>query len=162
MHKILQSYSTTFLYNQDGTGVFGLTSKGQKSTQPIHIPLDAPVVQIASGCDHLCMLTIDGDLYTMGCGEQGQLGRVAEIHAIRGGRKGPGRCSAARAFQSVKLFGTDCSIFVCLFVCLFLFFCQNLQTGWPFVFHLVDTKHKKRTIHATEHKLVQIRTVVFW
>ena len=48
------------------------------------------------------MLTIDGDLYTMGCGEQGQLGRVAEIHAIRGGRKGPGRCYGT----CVEVFGT--------------------------------------------------------
>ncbi|XP_072045282.1 regulator of chromosome condensation-like [Amphiura filiformis] len=74
---------------RDGTGAFGLTSYGQTSKQPLHIRLEAPVIQIASGDDHLCMLTIDGDLLTMGCGEQGQLGRVAEIHAVRGGRKGP-------------------------------------------------------------------------
>uniref|UniRef100_H3BDI2 Regulator of chromosome condensation 1 n=1 Tax=Latimeria chalumnae TaxID=7897 RepID=H3BDI2_LATCH len=38
--------------------------------------------------DHLVMLTIDGDLYSCGCGEQGQLGRVAERFSARGGRKG--------------------------------------------------------------------------
>lgn len=36
------------------------------------------------------MLTADGDLYTSGCGEQGQLGRVPELFANRGGRKGLG------------------------------------------------------------------------
>lgn len=37
------------------------------------------------------MLTADGDLYTLGCGEQGQLGRVPELFANRGGRQGLGR-----------------------------------------------------------------------
>jgi len=36
----------------------------------------------------LVMLTVNGELYTSGCGEQGQLGRVAEHFANRGGRKG--------------------------------------------------------------------------
>lgn len=40
------------------------------------------------GNDHLVMLTVNGELYTSGCGEQGQLGRVAEHFANRGGRKG--------------------------------------------------------------------------
>ena len=75
---------------QDGTGAFGLNAKGQTCKAPVHRSMDAPIVQIASGDDHLCMLTIDGDLYTMGRGEQGQLGRVAEIFSVRGGRKGPG------------------------------------------------------------------------
>jgi regulator of chromosome condensation len=34
------------------------------------------------------MLTMAGELYTSGCGEQGQLGRVPELFADRGGRKG--------------------------------------------------------------------------
>ncbi|KFQ34828.1 Regulator of chromosome condensation, partial [Merops nubicus] len=40
------------------------------------------------GNDHLVMLTVDGDLLTCGCGEQGQLGRVPALFANRGGRKG--------------------------------------------------------------------------
>lgn len=46
------------------------------------------VVKIASGNDHLVMVTMDGNLYTSGCGEQGQLGRVPEHFSNRGGRKG--------------------------------------------------------------------------
>jgi len=42
----------------------------------------------SKGNDHLVMLTVHGELYTSGCGEQGQLGRVAEHFANRGGRKG--------------------------------------------------------------------------
>lgn len=37
------------------------------------------------------MLTADGDLFTLGCGEQGQLGRVPELFANRGGRQGLGK-----------------------------------------------------------------------
>nr|CAH8872212.1 unnamed protein product [Trichobilharzia regenti] len=48
----------------------------------------ASVIKIASGQDHLVCLTDDGRLYTMGCGEQGQLGRVAERFAKDGGRSG--------------------------------------------------------------------------
>ena len=45
-------------------------------------------VKIASGSDHLVILTTEGNVLSMGCGEQGQLGRVAECFALRGGRKG--------------------------------------------------------------------------
>eukprot|EP00057_Strongylocentrotus_purpuratus_P000914 XP_001186731.2 PREDICTED: regulator of chromosome condensation [Strongylocentrotus purpuratus] len=72
---------------RDGNGPVGLTVEGMKKT-PYLIPLDETVVQIASGNDHLCMLTNQGEIYTMGCGEQGQLGRIHECFSIRGGRKG--------------------------------------------------------------------------
>ncbi|CAL8097146.1 unnamed protein product [Calicophoron daubneyi] len=49
---------------------------------------DARIIKIASGQDHLVLLTDDGRLYTMGCGEQGQLGRIAERFARTGGRSG--------------------------------------------------------------------------
>lgn len=51
----------------------------------------SPAFLLPSGNDHLVMLTTDGDLYTLGCGEQGQLGRVPELFANRGGRQGLGR-----------------------------------------------------------------------
>jgi len=47
-------------------------------------------VTTATGNDHLVMLTAAGVVYTCGCGEQGQLGRVPELFADRGGRKGLG------------------------------------------------------------------------
>lgn len=39
------------------------------------------------------MVTLEGNLYTLGTGEQGQLGRVAEIFSNRGGRQGLGKAS---------------------------------------------------------------------
>ena len=44
--------------------------------------------KIASGYDHIALLTADGQLYTLGAGEQGQLGRVGERFTFRGGRRG--------------------------------------------------------------------------
>ena len=41
-----------------------------------------------TGSDHLTLLTEHGDIYTLGCAEQGQLGRVPECFSSRGGRKG--------------------------------------------------------------------------
>ena len=52
---------------------------------------DHVTVKIASGGDHLVALTDFGEIYTLGCAEQGQLGRVAECFSVRGGRKGIGK-----------------------------------------------------------------------
>ena len=54
----------------------------------LDLPGDRKVVKICSGTDHIAMLTSDGELYTVGCAEQGQLGRVAERFVARGGRRG--------------------------------------------------------------------------
>uniref|UniRef100_A0A2K5M315 Regulator of chromosome condensation n=2 Tax=Cercopithecinae TaxID=9528 RepID=A0A2K5M315_CERAT len=73
---------------RDNNGVIGLLEPMKKSMVPVQVQLDVPVVKVASGNDHLVMLTAGGDLYTLGCGEQGQLGRVPELFANRGGRQG--------------------------------------------------------------------------
>ncbi|XP_036203679.1 regulator of chromosome condensation isoform X6 [Myotis myotis] len=83
MHTVCLSKS-----GQDNNGVIGLLEPMKKSMVPVQVQLSAPVVKVASGNDHLVMLTADGDLYTLGCGEQGQLGRVPELFANRGGRQG--------------------------------------------------------------------------
>ncbi|XP_027720536.1 regulator of chromosome condensation isoform X2 [Vombatus ursinus] len=73
---------------RDNNGVIGLLEPMKKSMVPVQVQLEVPVIKVASGNDHLVMLTVDGSLYTSGCGEQGQLGRVPEFFANRGGRKG--------------------------------------------------------------------------
>lgn len=73
------------------SGVLGLTKAKEICRTPIRITsIDTPVVKIASGQDHLVCLTQDGRLLTMGCAEQGQLGRIAERFAKDGGRNGLG------------------------------------------------------------------------
>nr|XP_054504403.1 regulator of chromosome condensation [Agelaius phoeniceus] len=73
---------------RDNNGVIGLLEPMKTSSVPVLLQLDTPVVKIVSGNDHLVMLTVDGDLFTCGCGEQGQLGRVPALFATRGGRRG--------------------------------------------------------------------------
>ena len=55
---------------------------------PVKVLEEVHVTKIVSGSDHLAMLSSDGRLWTMGNSEQGQLGRVNEKFAHRGGRRG--------------------------------------------------------------------------
>lgn len=45
---------------------------------PVQLNLNEVVVDIVSGCDHILFLTCEGRIYSMGIGEQGQLGRLPE------------------------------------------------------------------------------------
>lgn len=87
---------------RDNNGVIGLLEAMKTCPVPVKMPLTEPVVKIASGNDHLVLLTLDGNLYTSGCAEQGQLGRVPEHFSNRGGRKGLERLLVP---QLVKLKG---------------------------------------------------------
>jgi alpha-tubulin suppressor-like RCC1 family protein len=80
----------------------GLTSNGIQK-QPVEMLPGNVVVKIASGADHLVMLSENGQLYTCGCGEQGQLGRVTERGASRGSRQGMGEYASVlqHVFQCV-------------------------------------------------------------
>lgn len=53
----------------------GLTTEGNKRS-PVQVVPNVVAVDIASGSDHLVILGKNGNVYTLGCGEQGQLGRV--------------------------------------------------------------------------------------
>ena len=72
---------------RDANGSMGLTSGGIRQ-EPLEMLPGETVVKIVSGGDHLVCLTNNGEIFTGGCAEQGQLGRVAECFAGRGGRKG--------------------------------------------------------------------------
>ncbi|PAA77407.1 hypothetical protein BOX15_Mlig016926g1, partial [Macrostomum lignano] len=77
---------------RDSNGVIGLTRAGQMSSRPVQVELPADAgraVKSASGASHVICLTSAGRVFTFGCGEQGQLGRVSERQASsRGGRAG--------------------------------------------------------------------------
>jgi regulator of chromosome condensation len=44
--------------------------------------------EVASGADHIALLTQSGSLYSLGNSERGPLGNVPELFAFRGGQKG--------------------------------------------------------------------------
>ncbi|XP_068146893.1 regulator of chromosome condensation-like [Drosophila tropicalis] len=68
-------------------GNMGLTIDGNKRL-PFNLLEGFVCVSIASGVDHLVILTNKGKVYTVGCAEHGQLGRISE-HSVSGeGRRG--------------------------------------------------------------------------
>ena len=58
----------------------------QKTPRLVALPEEESVTMIASGNNHLVMLGQSGRVYTCGCGESGQLGRLAEMFASRDSR----------------------------------------------------------------------------
>lgn len=72
---------------RDSHGNMGMTINGNEKL-PFDILPGHIVVKIASGADHLVMLTNDGQIYTCGCAEQGQLGRTTERCSGRDARFG--------------------------------------------------------------------------
>jgi len=72
---------------RDSSGPIGLTLNGIQKT-PLRMFSEVKATKISSGSDHLVALSLDGQIYTLGNSEQGQLGRVPERFAHRGGRHG--------------------------------------------------------------------------
>lgn len=65
----------------------GLTLEGNKRL-PVQLLKETKSVDIASGTDHLVILTINGKIFTVGCAEQGQLGRISVRSASGESRRG--------------------------------------------------------------------------
>uniref|UniRef100_A0A1A9ZV48 RCC1-like domain-containing protein n=1 Tax=Glossina pallidipes TaxID=7398 RepID=A0A1A9ZV48_GLOPL len=72
---------------RDSHGSMGLTLDGIQRL-PIDILPGIRCCDVASGADHLVILSCMGKVYTLGCGEQGQLGRVSLRSASGEGRRG--------------------------------------------------------------------------
>ncbi|XP_012278110.1 regulator of chromosome condensation isoform X3 [Orussus abietinus] len=72
---------------RDSHGGMGLTIRGKEQLPTEILPM-FKVTKIASGTDHLVMLIENGYVYTCGCGEQGQLGRLGPRSANRNSRRG--------------------------------------------------------------------------
>lgn len=78
-----------------------------KQQRPVLVldDIDDPVIKIGSGNNHVAALTSNGVIFTWGCGEQGQLGRIAERFSNRDTRQGIKRFlqpSIARVTQKRK------------------------------------------------------------
>ncbi|XP_055953741.1 regulator of chromosome condensation-like isoform X2 [Argiope bruennichi] len=73
---------------RSGDGPMGLTADGAKQVKPIKILTNIKIVKISSGTEHLACLSSEGIVYTCGCGQNGQLGRLTERACRDGGRKG--------------------------------------------------------------------------
>lgn len=71
---------------QEINGPLGLLKEGTGHRTPQQVLKGTPVVKVSSGYHHLAMLTEDGRVFTSGCGEIGELGRIAEVFANRSSR----------------------------------------------------------------------------
>lgn len=82
-----------------------MTLRGNEKL-PFEIMKETHVIKIASGADHIVFLTIHGDIYTCGCPEQGQLGRITERGSSRNARSGIGKGQIGMEFiiYSVMLY----------------------------------------------------------
>ncbi|XP_047541079.1 regulator of chromosome condensation-like [Vanessa atalanta] len=76
---------------RDSHGSMGLVVRGREGKackEPVKVDIGEQAVAVASGGDHLVILSTSGSVYTMGCGEQGQLGRLSQRSATRDARQG--------------------------------------------------------------------------
>uniref|UniRef100_A0A1A9W4J8 RCC1-like domain-containing protein n=1 Tax=Glossina brevipalpis TaxID=37001 RepID=A0A1A9W4J8_9MUSC len=102
---------------RDSHGNMGLTLEGNKRL-PIDVLPGITCCDIASGADHLVILNCAGRVYTIGCGEQGQLGRVSLRSASGEGRRGktellkPGQVIMKRAKLIEAIWATNYCTFL--------------------------------------------------
>lgn len=86
---------------RDSHGTMGLNIKG-KQQFPVEVVPNEEFVDIKSGADHLVMLSKRGKVFTVGCAEQGQLGRVSTRSSSGETRRGktdllqPGELKSSR------------------------------------------------------------------
>ncbi|XP_052846834.1 LOW QUALITY PROTEIN: regulator of chromosome condensation [Drosophila gunungcola] len=102
---------------RDSHGNMGLTIDGNKRT-PIDLMEGTVCCSIASGSDHLVILTTAGKVFTVGCAEQGQLGRLSERSISGEGRRGkrdllrPTQLIIARAKRFEAIWATNYCTFM--------------------------------------------------
>lgn len=72
---------------RDSHGTMGLNIKG-KQQFPVEVVPGEEFVDIKSGADHLVLLSSRGKVFTVGCAEQGQLGRVSNRSSSGETRRG--------------------------------------------------------------------------
>ncbi|KAK9510044.1 hypothetical protein O3M35_004917 [Rhynocoris fuscipes] len=89
---------------RDSHGAMGLVNSKIEKT-PVEITSgDLKFSKISSGAHHLAILSTEGNIYTFGCGEQGQLGRLSERIANRETRYGVSQLLAPAAIRTKVTF----------------------------------------------------------
>ena len=87
----LDSSGSVFIWGifRDSQGCLGLsTNLMQHCVEPLKLENLPDIVKISSGYNHVTMLSSDGEAYSVGAAEQGELGRVSKYQSVKGGRRG--------------------------------------------------------------------------
>ncbi|XP_030767877.1 regulator of chromosome condensation [Sitophilus oryzae] len=87
---------------RDSHGNMGMTVNGNEPL-PYEIIKNQHIVKIASGADHIVFLTIQGEVWTCGCAEQGQLGRTSVRGSSRNARNGIDKGNIAKLVKPAPI-----------------------------------------------------------
>lgn len=115
---------------RDSHGTMGLDIKGKQQI-PIEVVPKETFVDIKSGADHLVMLSAKGRVYSVGCGEQGQLGRVSMRSSSGESRRGKTQLLEPSVIKSRKFAYVDA-----IWATTYCTFLRNRLTGAIFGFGL--------------------------
>merc|ERR1711990_645937 len=97
---------------RDANGRLGMKStdenkdgEGEKAVlkEPTKLDIPTKILRMASGADHLLLLDTTGQVYSLGCAESGQLGRLSSHFCQKGGRRGADKVLAAATIQLKKV-----------------------------------------------------------
>lgn len=141
---------------RDSHGTMGLNVKG-KQQFPIEVVPGEEFIDITSGADHLVMLSNKGKVFTVGCAEQGQLGRVSMRASSGETRRGKSDLLQPGLLQSTKF-----SIVDRIWATTYGTFVRNRANGAIFAFGLnnynqLGIKDVKETIFVP--KLTELKDV---
>ncbi|XP_017048544.1 regulator of chromosome condensation [Drosophila ficusphila] len=137
---------------RDSHGNMGLTIDGNKRT-PIDLMEGTVCCSIASGADHLVILTTAGKVFTVGCAEQGQLGRLSERSISGEGRRGK-----RDLLRPTQLIITRAKPFEAIWATNYCTFMRESQTQVTWATGLNNFKQLSHETKGREFAVVPIRT----
>ncbi|XP_016932070.3 regulator of chromosome condensation [Drosophila suzukii] len=137
---------------RDSHGNMGLTIDGNKRT-PIDLMEGTVCCSIASGSDHLVILTTAGKVFTVGCAEQGQLGRLSERSISGESRRGK-----RDLLRPTQVFITRAKPFEAIWATNYCTFMRESQTQVIWATGLNNFKQLAHETKGKEFALTPIRT----
>ncbi|XP_022208270.2 regulator of chromosome condensation-like [Drosophila obscura] len=136
-------------------GNMGMTNDDNNTT-PTNLLAGTVCCSIASGSDHLVILTTSGKVFTLGCAEYGQLGRISERSLSGDGRRGK-----QDLLRPAQIFIKNAKPFEAIWATNHGTFLREFQTGTIWAMGLNDSK---QLAHGNElepdHYIYPVKTTL--